>query len=103
MSLSVTASERTSSLASGTGRSDGTPVSVTRAAPRRSRAIGRSVDPTASQMAPVNSTNSSGVPNNSALATTDRLPETELYGTAAMTMFPPEARIAVTRSWDGSP
>jgi hypothetical protein len=85
MSLSVTASDRTSSLASGTGRSDETPVPVTRAAPRRSKAMGRSVDPTASQMAPVNSANSSGVPNTSAFATTDKLPETELYGTAATT------------------
>jgi hypothetical protein len=78
MSLSVSASDRTSSRASGTGRSAGTPVAVTRAAPLRSRAIGRSVDPTASQIAVVNRMNSSGVPNTSALVTTDRLSPAEL-------------------------
>jgi len=85
MSLSVSASDRTSSRASGTGRSAGTPVAVTRAAPRRSRAIGRSVDPTASQIAVVNRMNSSGVPNTSAFVTTDKLAPAELYGTAAIT------------------
>jgi hypothetical protein len=78
MSLSVSASDWTSSRASGTGRSRGTPVAVTSAAPRRSSPIGRSVDPTASHIAPVNRMNSSGVPKSSAFATTDRLSPAEL-------------------------
>jgi hypothetical protein len=78
MSLSVSASERTSSRAWGTGRSHGTPVAVTSAAPLRSSPIGRSVDPTASHIAPAKSKKSSGVPNTSALATTDRLSPAEL-------------------------
>ncbi len=62
MSFSVTASDRTSSRASGTGRSCGTPVRVTSAAPRRSAAIGRSVYPVTSQVASASRPKSSGVP-----------------------------------------
>ena len=56
-----------------------------RDAPRRSSDTGRSVDPTTSQVVAVNRTKSSGVPNISALATTDRLSPTDPYGSAAMT------------------
>ena len=101
MSLSVSASDRTSSRASGTGRSAGTPAPVTRAAPRRMRSIGRRVEPTASQVAPVNTMNSTGVPNTSACPTTCRLSAAELYGTAAITSSPPAARTTATRSSDG--
>jgi hypothetical protein len=78
MSLSVNASERTSSRASGTGRSRGTPVAVTSAAPRRSSPIGRRVDPTAIHIAPVKRMKSNGVPKTSAFATTERLSPAEL-------------------------
>ena len=102
MSFSVSASSRISSRASGTGRSDrGTPVAVMRAAPRRSAPTGRSVDPAASQMTQVNKANSTGVPTVSARATTVRLSETELYGTAAMTREPSAARTTSTRSSEG--
>ena len=73
MSFSVTASDRTSSRAGGTGRSRGTPVSVTSAAPRRNSAIGRSVYPVTSQMARASRPNSSGVPMTRALASVARL------------------------------
>ena len=73
MSFSVTASERTSSRAGGTGRSRGTPVSVTSAAPRRSAAIGRSVYPVSSQVARASRANSSGVPMARTLASVARL------------------------------
>ena len=73
MSFSVTASDRTSSRASGTGRSRGTPVSVTSAAPRRSSAIGRSVYPVTSQVTRASRPNSSGVPISSARARVARL------------------------------
>ena len=62
MSFSVTARKRTSSRAGGTGRSRGTPVCVTSAAPRRSAAIGRSVYPVSSQVTRASRANSSGVP-----------------------------------------
>ncbi len=101
MSLSVSASDRTSSRASGTGRSAGTPVPVTRAAPRRMRSIGRRVEPTASQVAPMNTMNSTGVPKISPCATTCRLSAAELYGTAAITSSPSSARTTATRSSDG--
>ena len=101
MSLSVSASDRTSSRASGTGRSAGTPAPVTRAAPRRMRSIGRRVEPTASQVAPTNTMNSTGVPKMSPCATTCRLSAAELYGTAAITSSPPSARTTATRSSDG--
>ena len=73
MSFSVTASERTSSRAIGTGRSRGTPVAVTSAAPRRSSAIGRSVYPVSSQVATASRPNSSGVPMSRTRASTVRL------------------------------
>ena len=73
MSFSVTASDRTSSRAGGTGRSCGTPVSVTSAAPRRSSAIGRSVYPVTSQVTRASRPNSSGVPMIRALASVVRL------------------------------
>ena len=68
MSFSVTASDRTSSRAGGTGRSRGIPVRVTSAAPLRSSAIGRSVYPVTSQVTSSSRPNSSGVPISSALA-----------------------------------
>src|ERR1700722_13696799 len=101
MSLSVSASDRTSSRAPGTGRSGGPRVPVTRAAPRRMRSIGRRVEPTASHIAPVNTMNSTGVPKTSACPTTCRLSAAELYGTAAITSSPPAARATATRSSDG--
>ena len=102
MSFRVSASSRISSRASGTGRSDrGTPVAVIRAAPRRSALTGRSVNPAASQMTQVNKAKSTGVPSASARATTVRLSETELYGTAATTREPSAARTTSTRSREG--
>ncbi len=103
MSFSVTASERTSSRAGGTGRSRGIPVCVTSAAPRRSSAIGRSVYPVTSQVARASRPNSSGVPISSALATVAMLSPAWAKETAATTTWPPSAPTATTRSSDGMP
>ena len=51
----------------------------------------------------MNRPNSTGVPTTSTRATTVRLSETELYGTAAMTSDPSEAAMASTRSIEGIP
>src|ERR1700733_12229740 len=101
MSFSVSARLRTSSRASGTGRSDGIAVAVTRAAPRRSAPIGRSVEPVTSQIAPVNTRKSTGVKITRARATTLSDPDASLNGTAAITSCPPLAGTTTTRSSDG--
>ena len=103
MSFSVTASERTSSRAGGTGRWRGIPVWVTSAAPRRSPAMGRSVYPVTSQMARATRPNSSGVPMNTALATVAMLSLAWAKETAATTTWPSFAPTATTRSGDGMP
>ena len=76
MSFSVTARTRTSSRASGTGSSRVTPVAVITWAPRRSAEIGRSVEPTTSQVTPASNSNSSGVPTSSALVSVIMLSRT---------------------------
>ena len=103
MSFSVTARDRTSSRAGGTGRSCGTPVPVTSAAPRRSAAMGRRVYPVTSQMASASRPNSSGVPMNRARASVARLSWAWAKETAAMTTCWPRAGTATTRSTDGMP
>jgi hypothetical protein len=103
MSLSVIASVRTSSRASGTGSSLALPVAVTTCAPRRSAAMGRSVEPTTSQVAPASSSNSTGVPTTRARPSAIMLSLTSVYAAAESTISCPFAGTATTRIRYGIP
>ena len=76
---------------------------MTCSAPRRSAAIGRSVEPVISQLTQIISRSSSGVPISSTCATVVSVSCTASYDTAAMTVSPRWPPTATTRSISGNP
>src|SRR5215471_6442542 len=103
MSFSVTARTRTSSCASGTGSVLGRPVPATTWAPRRNAEIGRSVDPTTSQVTQASNSSSTGVPISSPWVTASTLSDTGSNATPAITMSPLRVRTVTTRIVYGMP